>query len=126
MILLLIALAVILLGIVLYRIDPTGYDYFAVTIIGVLLVAAGIIATVVLSISLIFVPYNYGMVVAQRNAIEVSLQSSRQSQDPLERATILREVAQFNIDVEQSKIRNKYYLLDPYVDDRIDSLQLIK
>lgn len=91
---------------------------FLITIFGVLF----ILHVILISIS----SYEYEQYVVQRDAYVSTLQESRANGSELETAAVMKGVAEWNIMLASAQYTNSLILLDPYIDDRIDSLKPIK
>ena len=78
------------------------------------------------SISWGVVGYNYGLFVEKRNAFEQTLIVARENGNEYETATIIKEVARWNVNLAEYKYNNKTLFFGQYIDDRIDTLEPIK
>jgi hypothetical protein len=78
------------------------------------------------SIALILVTYDYNIFVEKRNAFEYTLKESRENGNKYETATIVKDVAEWNIELAKYKYNNSTIFLDQYIDDRVELLELIK
>ncbi len=72
------------------------------------------------------VSYEYGLFVEKRNSFEQTLKFARANGNKYESAAIVKEVAQWNIELAKYKYNNKTLFLDQYIDDRMESLEPIK
>lgn len=70
--------------------------------------------------------YTYGKWVAEREAFTQTLAEARENGSEIERAAIVREVAEWNARLAKAKYDNAHWLLGQYVDDRVDSLEPIR
>ena len=70
--------------------------------------------------------YGYGVFVAERDAFEQTLADARSNGNEYELMAITKEVAKWNVKLAADKYSNTTFFLDPYIDDRIDSLEPIK
>lgn len=114
-----ILIALLVLGIYLER--KTDYVFLGFTM--------GLISGILLlfhigAVSL--VTYDYEMFVEKRNAFEQTLKDSRENGNDLERAAIMQNVSEWNVQLASQKYRNTTFLLDTYIDDRIMDLEPIK
>ena len=112
----------VLIGIGIYLVNKS-YDYDMLG--GLMCVLFGIYLVVHL-FALALVNYEYGMFVEKRNAFEQTLKLSRENGNDYETAAIVKEVAQWNIKLAERKYDNKTFVLDQYIDDRIETLEPIK
>lgn len=78
------------------------------------------------SIGYFTVEYGYGLFIEKRNAFEQTLNEARKNGNEYETAAIVKEVAQWNQKLAESKYDNKTIFLDQYIDDRVDSLKPIR
>lgn len=72
------------------------------------------------------VGYNHDIFVQKRNAFEMTLKNARENGNEYETAAIVKEVAAWNMKLAVDKFDNKTFILDQYVDDRIELLEPIK
>lgn len=72
------------------------------------------------------VSYRYGLFVEKRNAFEQTLKVARENGNEYEAAAIVKEVAQWNVKLAESKYDNKTMYFDQYIDDRVELLEPIK
>ena len=61
----------------------------------------------------------------KRQAFVYDLNNSRKNNRELESATILKDISQWNQDLASFKYQNTLWLIDDYIDDRIDTLEPI-
>jgi len=125
MILLLASLALIAFAIFCFYKDSTTYNDFWLPAF-FLSITLGLILFVVVSANLITVNYDYRMAESHQAALSITLQESRENASDYERAMITEKIADFNSYVMKKRARNKFYLLDDFIDDRFDSLKLVK
>lgn len=72
------------------------------------------------------VSYEYGLFLEKRNAFEQTLKVARENGNEYETAAIVKEVAQWNVKLAESKYDNKTLFFDQYIDDRVELLKPIK
>lgn len=70
--------------------------------------------------------YDYGVFVAKREAFVETLNEARKNNNPLELAAITKEVSDWNQDLAEKKYNLKVFLLNDYVDNRVEKLQPIR
>ena len=70
--------------------------------------------------------YNHQIFVLERNSFEETLNEARNNGKEYEAVAIVKEVAEWNKKLATTKYDNNPILLNPYIDDRIESLQPIK
>lgn len=121
MLTLIISLLLITFGIVLIRMDRS-ISFF----IGVLLCFIVGIFAIIHTIEWSTASYQYEVFVEKKKAFEETLKNSRENGDPLENATIMKEISEFNQTIASEKYHNKHFFLGQYVDDRIENLEPIK
>ena len=78
------------------------------------------------SFALGIVSYEYELFVQKRNAFEQTLKNARENGNEYETAAIVKEVAQWNVELAEYKYDNKTLYFDQYIDDRIELLEPIK
>jgi hypothetical protein len=122
MITFIILLAFIILGIYLAKThDFDGWDF-----VGMMFATVGGICIVIHLLAWGLRSYDYELFFTQRQAFEMTLHDARQNNNPLEVATIVGKVAEWNEELASSKYNNSTLFLDQYIDDRIDTLEPIK
>ena len=125
MILLFMSLAFIAFAIFCFYKDENTFSYYWLPL-AIVSIAYGTIIFVVVSINLITVKYAYRMAECNQASLNITLQESRQYASEYERAIITQKIADFNSYVMRQRARNKFILLDDFIDDRFDSLKLVK
>jgi hypothetical protein len=70
--------------------------------------------------------YQHDLFLQKRDAFELTLKDSRDSKKELETAAILKNVSEWNIELAEKKFDNSTFLLDCYIDDRIESVEYIE
>lgn len=78
------------------------------------------------SIELSMVSYDYRLYVNKRDAFIQTLETSRANGYTYETAAIVSSIADRNIELARKKFKNKTFLFDCYIDDRIETLEPIK
>jgi len=104
-----ILIIIIVVGVILLQND---YDYFVIYM-------GTVISGVYLMLHLLFIimaPMEYELAVREREILESSK----------ENMFMERKIIEWNIKLSEQKYYNKHFLFDLYVDDRFDSLTLIK
>ena len=118
MIIFIILIALIIIGIVLT--DTSFEDLGNIT------------ACISILLLLIHIPiwaltsYGFKSFMVARDSYEQTLQHSREFGNDFERAAIVKDIAEWNTTLAISQYRNKLWLLDAYIDDRVDLLEPIK
>lgn len=76
----------------------------------------------------VFLPksYSYGKWIAERDSFELTLREARQNGTEMERAAIIKEVAEWNRKLATAKYDNSHWFFGQYVDDRVETLEPIK
>lgn len=88
-----------------------------------------IFSSIILLIHLLFwslSSYNFNLFNTERDAFKQTLEISRESGNLLETATIVTEISDWNQKLASVKYHNSIYILDCYIDDRIEELEPIK
>ena len=70
--------------------------------------------------------YSYELFIEERDAFEKTLKDFRDEGRELETATVVKSVTIWNQKLAKYKYQNKTFLLDQYIDDRIELLKPIK
>ena len=73
-----------------------------------------------------FQGYHHDLFVQKRSAFEKTLENARENNNILERATITKKVALWNVELAKRKYQNTTWFLDPYIDDRIENVKSIE
>ena len=66
--------------------------------------------------------YEFEKFVSKRNAFEETLNNARGNGRDLESAAIIKDVAQWNMELAEYQYMNSHWFLGQYIDDRIESL----
>lgn len=98
--------------------DYEGWGIIMCVIFGILLV--------IHSFAWGLASYNYELFLQKRNAFEQTLKVAREKGNEYETAAIVKEVAQWNVQLASDKYTNKTLFFDQYVDDRVESLEPIE
>ena len=88
-----------------------------------------ILSSILLIIHIVFFaikPYTYGEFAARRSSFEQTLGNARINGNQYEIATIVRDIADWNIELASLQYSNSTDFLDQYIDDRIETLKPIK
>lgn len=72
-----------------------------------------------------FISYNYEIIESEKIAIQKTIDTSRQFDNPLENAAITNKIIEFNTNLAYEKYKNKTLFFDQYIDDRIETLDYI-
>jgi len=70
--------------------------------------------------------YSQNLFVEKRNAFEETLKNARESGNDYETAAIVKDVAQWNVELAENKFYNKTFYIGQYIDDRVEYLEPIK
>lgn len=119
MITLIVLIVLVIVGIYL----STTWEYDA---LGFFMCAIFGIWLVIHSIALMIVTYDYNIFVEERNAFEYTLKESRENGNKYETAAIVKDVAEWNVELARYKYNNSTIFLDQYIDDRVELLEPIK
>ena len=119
MITFIILLAILLLSIYLLKHSDYEITGFSLCLITSVLLFFHLIAWSLASIS-------YNSVIVQRNAFIATLNEARKNNNPYETAAIVQNIAAWNISLAEDKYWNSTWIGDPYIDDRIETLEPIK
>jgi cell division protein FtsW (lipid II flippase) len=114
-----ILILLLAIGILLLR----QYDWET---LGITIVTPVTIILIIHVFGLLLAPYSYNVFVEKRNAFEQTLKDARENANDLERAAIIQNVSQWNIELAEKKYNNTTFILSPYIDDRIMDLEPIK
>ena len=114
-----ILLVVVILGILLFKKGFSNLLTFMLIVIGSMFLLGSLIASGTSS-------YNFKKFKIQRDSFEQTLKTARENGNPIETAAIVKEVSNWNIELASAKFDNTIFLLDEYIDDRIESLEPIK
>lgn len=120
MILLIFLIAGFLFGMYLI-IKSWDYD-----ILGVLMAIVFGVALFIHSLAFGLKTYSYEIFVEKRNSFEKTLDNARENGNEYETAAIVKEVSDWNMKLASAKYDNKTFLLDQYIDDRIEDLEPIQ
>ena len=69
---------------------------------------------------------DYERFLVRRDSLEQTLKSVRENGNPYESAAIVKEIADYNIELAMAKRNNKKAFFGQYIDDRFESLTPIK
>lgn len=72
-----------------------------------------------------FASYRYEIIQSEKIAIQKTIDTSRQLDNPLENAAITNKIIEFNTNLAYEKYKNKTLFFDQYIDDRIETLDYI-
>ena len=119
--LLLTTLTLIALVLIAIYLHTTEYD-----ILGTVLLTISGLALIIHGCSWFISLYTYDRLVAKRYAISYTLDSTREHRDELENASVTRDVVRFNSSLLLYRTDNKDLFLGMYIDDRIETIELIE
>jgi hypothetical protein len=120
MIITIILLAILLIGI---YIANKSYNF---DLLGIVLSTVSGLYLVMHLLFWALASYDYNLFVEKRNSFVFTLESSRENKRDLESAAILKEISDWNQELASQKYNNTLFLLDDYIDDRIEYLEPIK
>ena len=126
MLILFIIILIIVLGVILFHLvdeyyDSTGAITTAFTII--VFAVAYLIIHVCLWAS---ASYRYKCLVAEREAIVLTLEHARSIENNIELAAITKSLCEFNSALAEEKLNNSMFFLKDYVDDRVMDISPIE
>ena len=126
MLLLFIIILIIALGVILFQLFDKYYDtVFA--IFGSIMLVVFAIGYLLVHISLwASASYRYKCLVAEREAIAMTLEHARSSENNIELAAITKDLCEFNSKLAEEKLNNSVFLLKDYVDDRVMDIKPIQ
>ena len=119
MITIIITLLVLLLGIFMLR--SQNYEFPGALLI---LISGFWLAIHILMVNTQNLEYERFLV--KRDSFEQTLKSVRENGNPYESAAIVKEIANYNIELSMLKLDNKKAFFGQYIDDRFESLTPIK
>ena len=126
MLLLFIIILIIALGVILFQLFDKYYE--------LILVAAGSLALILFAICYLIIhislwasaSYRYKCLVVEREAIVLTLEHARSSENNIELAAITKDLCEFNSKLAAEKLDNSVFFLKDYVDDRVMDINPIE
>ena len=109
-----------------YLFDYERLDNFIFSFLGIIL---AILMGIYLSIHILCwstASYGYEVYIIERKSFIETLEKSRADYNPLERATVMLDISKWNQGLLKDKYKNKLFLLDDYIDDRIENIEIIE
>lgn len=123
--LLIISILLIAFSVFCFYKDSETFDMHWIVLASISLLPGGLIFLLSF-IGLITVKYDYRIAESNQQSLQITLNQSRETASDYERAMITKEIADFNSYVMRKRAQNKFMLLDDFIDDRFDSLKLVK
>jgi len=120
MILAIILLALTIIGILILE---KTYDYDVIGIIMSLIFGLWFIMHIILWATS---SYSYNVFLVKRESFVKTLESARKNKSQFELTSLTIEISNWNQQLASNKYDNTLFLLDDYIDDRIDNLKPIE
>lgn len=121
-----ILLVIFTLSLIVFLRTKDDWDANSTNFAALIVCTLSLIALVMAFVFLMFKGYNYNEFKSRKQAIEQTIRYSRQHGSEIERAAIIQKMTVINEVLAHMKYQNSIFLMDEFIDDRIDTMQFIK